>query len=319
MLLYFVVPLIASFAVSAAVGPILIPYLRKLKIGQTVREEGPESHLKKNGTPTMGGIQILLAFAVVGFCFAGVCPRVLPVILLTLLFGLIGFLDDYIKVVLKRSLGLRAWQKFGLQIIGAAVYIFYIYHSGLWDLTWRIPFSEQTLDLGIWNIPLLFILILGAVNGTNFTDGLDGLASSVTIIVCVFYVVASALIQTEHMPVVAAMMGALFGFMLYNHYPAKVFMGDTGSLALGGFVAALSIQMQLELFLVIVGFIYVAEVGSVILQVGYFKLTHGKRIFLMAPIHHHYEKKGMQETSVVLMFALVTALLVAVGIVGLVY
>lgn len=319
MLLYFFIPLLVSYAVSAAIGPVLIPYLRKLKIGQTVREEGPETHLKKNGTPTMGGIQILLAFSLITACFIGICPRVIPVILLTLLFGLIGFLDDYIKVVLKRSMGLRAWQKFGLQIIASAVYIFYIYHSGLWDLTWRIPFTGDTLDLGIWNIPLLFILILGAVNGTNFTDGLDGLVSSVTIIVCIFFAAACTILGEQmYAPAVAAMMGALLGFMLFNHYPAKVFMGDTGSLALGGFVAALSIQMQLQLFLVIVGFIYVAEVGSVILQVGYFKLTHGKRIFLMAPLHHHYEKKGMQETSVVLMFAIFTAILVTIGIVGLI-
>ena len=305
-----VLPTLISFAISVILGPVLIPFLRRLKVGQTVRDEGPQSHLKKSGTPTMGGLLILTAMTVTSLVYMRKYPDILPILFLTLGFGLIGFLDDYIKVVLKRSMGLRAWQKFGLQIIVTAVFAFYLHQYTNVGMAWRIPFmSGQYVDFGIFNIPLIFIVVLGTVNGTNFTDGLDGLATSVTILVATFFTVCAIGLNAPITPITCAAVGALMGFLLFNGYPASVFMGDTGSLALGGFVAACAYMMQLQLFLVIVGFIYVAEVASVMLQVSYFKLTGGKRIFKMAPIHHHFELCGWKETKVVNIFSVVTGFL----------
>lgn len=313
-----VVPTLISFAISVILGPVLIPFLRRLKVGQTVRDEGPQSHLKKSGTPTMGGLLILTAMTVTSLVYMKDYPDILPILFLTLGFGLIGFLDDYIKVVLKRSMGLRAWQKFGLQIIVTAVFAFYLHQYTNVGLAWRIPFmSGQYVDFGIFNIPLIFIVVLGTVNGTNFTDGLDGLATSVTILVATFFTVCAIGLNAPITPITCAAVGALLGFLLFNGYPASVFMGDTGSLALGGFVAACAYMMQLQLFLVIVGFIYVAEVASVMIQVSYFKLTGGKRIFKMAPIHHHFELCGWKETKVVNIFSIVTAILCLIGFLAL--
>ncbi len=313
-----VLPTLISFAISVILGPVLIPFLRRLKVGQTVRDEGPQSHLKKSGTPTMGGLLILTAMTVTSLVYMRKYPDILPILFLTLGFGLIGFLDDYIKVVLKRSMGLRAWQKFGLQIIVTAVFAFYLHQYTNVGMAWRIPFmSGQYVDFGIFNIPLIFIVVLGTVNGTNFTDGLDGLATSVTILVATFFTVCAIGLNAPITPITCAAVGALMGFLLFNGYPASVFMGDTGSLALGGFVAACAYMMQLQLFLVIVGFIYVAEVASVMLQVSYFKLTGGKRIFKMAPIHHHFELCGWKETKVVNIFSIVTAILCLIGFLAL--
>ena len=313
-----VLPTLISFAISVILGPVLIPFLRRLKVGQTVRDEGPQSHLKKSGTPTMGGLLILTAMTVTSLVYMRKYPDILPILFLTLGFGLIGFLDDYIKVVLKRSMGLRAWQKFGLQIIVTAVFAFYLHQYTNVGMAWRIPFmSGQYVDFGIFNIPLIFIVVLGTVNGTNFTDGLDGLATSVTILVATFFTVCAIGLNAPITPITCAAVGALMGFLLFNGYPASVFMGDTGSLALGGFVAACAYMMQLQLFLVIVGFIYVAEVASVMLQVSYFKLTGGKRIFKMAPIHHHFELCGWKETKVVNIFSVVTAILCLIGLLAL--
>ena len=313
-----VLPTLISFAISVILGPVLIPFLRRLKVGQTVRDEGPQSHLKKSGTPTMGGLLILTAMTVTSLVYMRKYPDILPILFLTLGFGLIGFLDDYIKVVLKRSMGLRAWQKFGLQIIVTAVFAFYLHQYTNVGMAWRIPFmSGQYVDFGIFNIPLIFIVVLGTVNGTNFTDGLDGLATSVTILVATFFTVCAIGLNAPITPITCAAVGALMGFLLFNGYPASVFMGDTGSLALGGFVAACAYMMQLQLFLVIVGFIYVAEVASVMIQVSYFKLTGGKRIFKMAPIHHHFELCGWKETKVVNIFSIVTAILCLIGFLAL--
>ena len=313
-----VLPTLISFAISVILGPVLIPFLRRLKVGQTVRDEGPQSHLKKSGTPTMGGLLILTAMTVTSLVYMRKYPDILPILFLTLGFGLIGFLDDYIKVVLKRSMGLRAWQKLGLQIIVTAVFAFYLHQYTNVGMAWRIPFmSGQYVDFGIFNIPLIFIVVLGTVNGTNFTDGLDGLATSVTILVATFFTVCAIGLNAPITPITCAAVGALMGFLLFNGYPASVFMGDTGSLALGGFVAACAYMMQLQLFLVIVGFIYVAEVASVMLQVSYFKLTGGKRIFKMAPIHHHFELCGWKETKVVNIFSVVTAILCLIGFLAL--
>ena len=268
-----------SFAISVAAGPVVIPFLRRLKVGQTVRGEGPETHLKKNGTPTMGGILILLSVVITSVFFVKDYPKIIPVLFLTLGFGLIGFLDDYIKVVLKRSMGLRAWQKFLLQIVVTGVFVFYIRQYTDISLVMKVPYMEGVyLDFGWMNIPVLFFIVIGTVNGTNFTDGVDGLASSVTVLVATFFSVVAIGTGSGIEPVTCAVVGALLGFLLFNVYPASVFMGDTGSLALGGFVAAAAYMMQMPLFIVIVGFIYMVEVLSDILQVSYFKVSGGKRI-----------------------------------------
>ena len=306
-----------SFAISVAAGPVVIPFLRRLKVGQTVRGEGPETHLKKNGTPTMGGILILLSVVITSVLFVKDYPKIIPVLFLTLGFGLIGFLDDYIKVVLKRSMGLRAWQKFLLQIVVTGVFVFYIRQYTDISLVMKVPYMEGVyLDFGWMNIPVLFFIVIGTVNGTNFTDGVDGLASSVTVLVATFFSVVAIGTGSGIEPVTCAVVGALLGFLLFNVYPASVFMGDTGSLALGGFVAAAAYMMQMPLFIVIVGFIYMVEVLSDILQVSYFKVSGGKRIFKMAPIHHHFELCGWSETRVVAVFSIVTALLCLAALMG---
>lgn len=306
-----------SFAISVLLGPVVIPFLRRLKIGQTERTEGPESHLKKNGTPTMGGILILISVVITSLLFVRQYPRIIPVLFLTLGFGLVGFLDDYIKVVLRRSMGLRAWQKFALQILVTSVFTFYLLHYTDVSLAMKVPFLEGIyLDFGWFNIPILFFVVIGTVNGTNFTDGLDGLASSVTVLVATFFTVVAIGTASGIEPITCAVVGALLGFLLFNVHPASVFMGDTGSLALGGFVAAAAYMMQMPLFIAIVGFIYVIEVLSVMMQVTYFKMTGGKRIFKMAPIHHHFELCGWSETRVVAVFSIVTALLCLVALFG---
>ena len=280
-----VFPIVTAFLISAATGPFIIPFLHRLKVGQTVRNEGPEAHLKKNGTPTMGGIMILFAIVVTSLFYVKDYPKIIPILFLTLGFGMIGFLDDYIKVVLKRSMGLRAWQKLVLQFVVTGVFAWYLVNYTDVSLAMKIPFWQgHYLDFGIWNIPILFFIVIGTVNGTNFTDGLDGLASSVTVVVAAFFTVVAIGTGSGIEPVTCAVIGALLGFLLFNVYPARVFMGDTGSLALGGFVAAAAYMMQMPIFIAIVGFIYLVEVLSVMLQVTYFKLTHGKRISIMAAI-----------------------------------
>ena len=312
-----VFPIVIAFLISAVTGPFIIPFLHRLKVGQTVRNEGPEAHLKKNGTPTMGGIMILFAIVVTSLFYVKDYPKIIPILFLTLGFGMIGFLDDYIKVVLKRSMGLRAWQKLVLQFVVTGVFAWYLVNYTDVSLAMKIPFWQgHYLNFGIWNIPILFFIVIGTVNGTNFTDGLDGLASSVTVVVAAFFTVVAIGTGSGIEPVTCAVIGALLGFLLFNVYPAKVFMGDTGSLALGGFVAAAAYMMQMPIFIAIVGFIYLVEVLSVIIQVTYFKLTHGKRIFKMAPIHHHFELCGWTETRVVTVFSIVTALLCLVALMG---
>ncbi len=231
---------------------------------------------------------------------------------------LIGFLDDYLKVVLKRSDGLLPWQKMALQIVVTAVFAFYLVNYSNVSLTMKIPFwSGHYLNLGWFAVPVLFFAVIGTVNGVNFTDGLDGLASSVTLIVAVFFTVVSLGINSGVEPITCAVVGSLMGFLLFNVYPAKVFMGDTGSLALGGFVAGVAYAMQMPLFIILVGLIYLVEVLSVMLQVSYFKATHGKRIFKMAPIHHHFELCGWSETRVVAVFSVVTAIMCLIALLAL--
>ncbi|MCI9007870.1 MAG: phospho-N-acetylmuramoyl-pentapeptide-transferase [Lachnospiraceae bacterium] len=311
------VPVILSFALSAAAGPIIIPVLRRLKVGQTVRNDGPQTHLKKNGTPTMGGLIFLLSAAVTSLFYVKDYPKIVPILFVTVGFGIVGFLDDYIKVVLKRSEGLTPGQKMLGQILVAAVFAWYMAERSDVGFQMLIPFGGgQCLDLGSLSIPFLFVVLIGTVNGTNFTDGLDGLASSVTVMVAVFFTVVAVGTGSGIFPVTCAVTGGLLGFLLFNVYPASVFMGDTGSLALGGFVASTAYMLRLPLFIVIVGVIYLAEVLSVIIQVTYFKATHGKRFFKMAPIHHHFEKCGWSETRIVAVFSIITALCCLIALEG---
>ena len=309
-----VIPVIIAFAISALLGPIVIPFLRRLKVGQTERKE-LESHLKKNGTPTMGGIMILASIVITSLFYVKDYPKIVPILFMTVGFGVIGFLDDYLKVVLRRSDGLLAWQKMILQIIVTGVFAVYmVKYSGI-SLTMLIPFSGgKYLDLGWLAVPVLFFAVVGTVNGTNFTDGLDGLASSVTVMVATFFSVVAVGTNVGIAPITCAVVGALLGFLLFNVYPASVFMGDTGSLALGGFVVSTAYMMQMPLFILIVGLIYLVEVLSVIIQVTYFKATGGKRIFRMAPIHHHFELGGWSETRVVAVFSITTALLCMIAL-----
>ena len=306
-----------AFAISVLLGPIVIPYLRKLKMGQTERVEGVQSHLKKAGTPTMGGIIFLLSTVVTSLIYVKDYPKIIPILFLTLGFGIIGFLDDYLKVVLKRSDGLMPGQKMACQIVVTGIFAFYLMKFTDVPMTMKIPFMPgHEIDFGILTIPILFIAVIGTVNGVNFTDGLDGLASSVTIMVATFFSVMAIGTKSGIEPITCAVVGALMGFLLFNVYPAKIFMGDTGSLALGGFVAGTAYMLQMPLFIILVGLVYVVEVLSVMIQVTYFKATHGKRFFKMAPIHHHFELCGWSETRIVAVFSVVTAVLCLIALMG---
>lgn len=311
-------PALLSFIIAVLIGPRVIEILKKLKAGQTEREEGLESHQKKTGTPTMGGVIFLLPVVVIGIFYGASHKEVIPVLILTIGFGIIGFIDDYIKVVRKHNLGLRAWQKILGQLVVTIIFSVYVETFTDISLAMRVPFTSIVLDFGIFNIPILFFIALGTANGTNFTDGVDGLCASVTAVVAGFFAVAAMHYSATGAEVMSsAMAGALLGYLVYNVYPGKVMMGDTGSLAIGGFVTGIAYVMQMPIFIVIVGFIYAFEVISVILQVSYFKITHGKRIFRMAPIHHHFEKGGWSETRVVNVFTTVTVLLCLIAYAGL--
>ena len=311
------IPVLISFALSVIMGPVIIPVLRRLKMGQTEREDGVQSHLKKAGTPTMGGVIILLSIVITSVFYIPSYPKIIPILFVTLGFGLIGFLDDYLKVVMKRSDGLYPKQKMALQIVVTAVFAFYLVKFTDVSLAMLIPFSGgQYLNIGWLAIPLLFFAVIGTVNGVNFTDGLDGLASSVTVLVATFFTVAALGTDSGISPITCAVVGALLGFLLFNVYPASVFMGDTGSLALGGFVASAAYMLQMPIFIIIVGLIYLVEVLSVIIQVTYFKKTGGKRFFKMAPIHHHFELCGWSETRVVTVFTVITAFLCLLALAG---
>lgn len=312
-----IVPALIAFGVSVILSPIIIPFLKKLKFGQFVRDDGPESHLKKSGTPTMGGLIILFSIVITSLFYIKDRKEIVPILFATLGFGLVGFLDDFIKVVMKRSLGLRAWQKMLGQFLVTGVFAYYIHAYTDLGTTMIIPFTHKVVDLGWVYFPLMFFVMLGTANGANFTDGLDGLASSVTVLIATFFAIASIAAGSGVTPITCAVVGSLLGFLVYNVYPARVFMGDTGSLALGGFVAASALVMQLPLFIPIIGLIYLVEVLSVIIQVTYFKKTGGKRIFKMAPIHHHFELCGWSETRVVAVFSIITAILCLIAYLGL--
>ncbi len=310
---------IAAFVIAAVCGIVLIPVLHRLKFGQEIREEGPKWHKTKSGTPTMGGFIFIIA-AVASIVLMQVLGAVIQPgytpehhiwipVAVALCFGGIGFIDDFIKVILKRNLGLTAPQKFGLQFIVALAFTIWIYISKGVGTAVSIPFTSLTLNLGVFFIPFAVLVMLAAVNSVNLTDGLDGLASCVTVVVAVFFWLISERMQDKASALFcAAIVGGLIGFLIYNKYPAKVFMGDTGSLFLGGAIAAIAIQLGMSLTLLIVGFVYVMETLSVILQVLSFKLT-GKRIFKMSPLHHHFEMCGWSERKIVIVFSLVTLIL----------
>ena len=295
----------------------MIPFLKKLKFGQFVRDDGPESHLKKSGTPTMGGLIILCSIVITSLLYMKTNPQILPVLFVTLGFGLVGFLDDYIKVVMKRSMGLHAWQKMIGQFIIVALFAYYLANYTDLGTSVLIPFTGgMEWNMGFWFYPFLFVVLLGTVNGTNFTDGLDGLLSSITVLTATFFTVVAIGTASGLEPITCAAVGSLLGFLVYNVYPAKVFMGDTGSLALGGLIGATAVLLKMPIYIVIVGCVYLVEVLSVIIQVTYFKKT-GKRVFKMAPIHHHFELSGWPETKVVAIFSIITAILCLIGLMAL--
>ena len=304
-----------GFLIVIILGPIFIPMLARFKFGQTVRDEGPQSHLAKNGTPTMGGVMMIVAILITGLTRATISKGLIVGLICIVGFGFVGFLDDFIKIKMKRSLGLKAYQKIILQF-ALALYIAYYQYSASPSATQLvIPFTNHIINLGIWYIPFMMIFIIGTVNAVNLTDGLDGLASGVTLIVSCFFVLFAVSISNSDVAILAAATaGACLGFLGFNSYPAKVFMGDTGSMALGGAVVAFATLTNSPLIIIIVGFIYLAEALSVMIQVTYFKLTNGKRIFKMAPLHHHFEQCGWPETIVVFIFWIATVVLCWIGV-----
>ncbi|WFA09629.1 phospho-N-acetylmuramoyl-pentapeptide-transferase [Tissierella sp. Yu-01] len=310
--------IVIAFIISLLLGPIIIPMLRKLKIGQSIREEGPQSHMSKSGTPTMGGIIIFLALLITVATSGIMSNDLILLILATFGFGFIGFIDDYIKIVKKRNLGLKAYQKFVAQVVLAIILALYQSNTSIVETKVIIPFlNNQYLDLGILYIPFIVFVVVGTVNSVNLTDGLDGLASGVSIIVFSFFSLVAINWGMNSIAIFSSsLIGACLGFLIHNAHPAKVFMGDTGSLALGGAISAIAILMNLSLLLPIVGGIFFIETLSVIIQVLSFKLT-GKRVFLMSPLHHHFEQKGWKETKIVGMFWFITAILCIIGVISL--
>ncbi len=299
---------VIGFLVSALAGPILIPLLRKLKFGQQILEEGPNWHKSKAGTPTMGGIIFILAVVVVSAIFVRDLKG-LFVAAFAIACGLIGFVDDYIKVVKKRNLGLSAMWKIILMLAVSSTFVIAGLELGIIQTTLWIPFTHIYLDLSYYISILLVFMMIGFINAVNLTDGVDGLAGSVTFVVSLFFTLVSMVFLSEGMTMFSAgLCGALCGFLIFNLHPAKVFMGDTGSLFLGGAVASLAILNDMPLILIIVGIIYLVEALSVMMQVTYFKLTKGKRIFKMTPIHHHFEMSGFSENKIVLWFSAITLL-----------
>ena len=333
ILLKILVAAVVAFVISAVIGKFLVPALRRWKAGQSIKEDGPTWHMSKQWTPTMGGLMFILATIIVVLVVNG--PAILSgdwtsviVLVFALVFGAIGFLDDYAKIKKKENTGLTAGQKFLLQLAAAILFIVLLRKCGILSPNLYVPFFGVELHLP-WVVYLIFavLVITGTVNAVNITDGLDGLSSSVTLPVCAFFAAAFgwAWVKwqqsgTAGMAVfAAALFGGLVGFLLYNHYPAKVFMGDTGSLFLGGAVCGMAFALDLPLILILVGIIYIIETLSDIIQVTYFKATHGKRIFRMAPLHHHLEMGGWNEKKVVFVFAsisLVFCILAFFGVMG---
>jgi phospho-N-acetylmuramoyl-pentapeptide-transferase len=306
-------PIIISFLIVIITAPIVIPILEKLKMGQSIRGDGPKTHFKKSGTPTMGGIIMIIAIFFSVLITAQWETEMLAILVGILGFGFIGLVDDFIKVVLRRSLGLRATHKLIAQIILSGVITYYAYRIPGGGSEVLIPFTSNFFDMGVWFIPFNIFMIVGTVNSVNLTDGLDGLAAGVTMIVMAFLSLAALKYGQREIAIIsAAVTGATLGFLRFNSHPAQIFMGDTGSLALGGALATVVVLLRLQLLLPIIGGVFVAETLSVIIQVVVFRLT-GKRVFQMAPLHHHYEVKGWEETKVVVLFWIATIILVLIG------
>ncbi len=305
-----ILPIVLSFVIVVIILPFLIPALRRLKFGQTEREDGPQSHLSKTGTPTMGGIAILIAILIPSLFYMRTCPEIIPILMMTIGFGVIGCIDDFIKVVKKQSDGLSPLQKMALQFVLTSGFLVYYFLVEKKEALVHIPFTEYCFTMPVWLFCIfVFFVVLGTVNGTNLTDGLDGLVSSVTCVVAVFFIIVTRQAAPGMEPMSGSMLGGLMGFLLFNSHPAKVFMGDTGSLAIGGWLSSMCILLYDPFLIIIVGFIYLVEVISDILQVGYFKISHGKRLFRMAPIHHHFELGGMSEIQIDTMFTVITMFL----------
>ncbi|WP_018921345.1 phospho-N-acetylmuramoyl-pentapeptide-transferase [Salsuginibacillus kocurii] len=312
-----VLALVVSFLLCVGLSPMLIPALKRLKFGQSIREEGPSSHQKKQGTPTMGGVMVLLAIAaatiVIALIFSELTIQVWMLLLVLLGFGIIGFLDDFIKVVKKRNLGLTSKQKLVAQLLIAVVFFFVLDAVGL-NTEITIPLTTYSLDLGWFYIVLVMLMLVGASNAVNLTDGLDGLLAGTAAVAFGAYAILSWYVGATDVALFsAAVVGAALGFLVFNAHPAKVFMGDTGSLALGGAIAAVAIAVNLELLLIIIGGVFVIETLSVIIQVASFKLRN-KRVFKMSPLHHHYELSGWSEWRVVVTFWLAALVFAVLGI-----
>lgn len=300
-----------AFCVMLLISPKGINILHRMKFGQEVRDDGPQTHLKKQGTPTMGGILFLIAISLAILPFIGEVSGLLPAYLLGLGFGIVGFVDDYLKVVKHQSEGFNPKQKMASQIVISLLYIAFLYFYSGRANAFLLPFVKETSwSLGILFFPVSLFIITATDTGANFTDGIDGLCSSVTAVIVFFLFLVDRIILggAELGALPGAVLGGLLGFLCFNAHPAKVFMGDTGSLALGGFVVAMAIQTGTALYIPLFAFVYFMEVLSVIMQVTYFKMTHGKRIFKMAPIHHHFELLGWSETQVVTIFTIITIL-----------
>lgn len=316
-----IVSAVAAFVISSVIGKFLIPVLHKLKFGQPIREEGPKAHQKKSGTPTMGGIMFIIGSVIVSVaCYISLCIanpesrdmedniRFIAGMIMAILYGVIGFVDDYIKIVKKHNEGLTSKQKLVLQFLVAIAYVFTLVITGVSSAT-VIPFVGR-VDFGIFYWLFSIILIVGFVNATNLTDGIDGLAGSITFFASIIFMIISSNPDDSGMAIMSASLaGACLGFLMWNLHPAKVFMGDTGSLFIGGYLCAIAYGLNMPILLIPIGLVYIVEMFSVILQVTYFKLTHGKRLFKMSPIHHHFEMCGWSENKIVVVFSIVTVVL----------
>lgn len=339
MLTEFLIVGVSSFVLTAILSHFIIPILVAKKAGQPIRAEGPKSHFSKAGTPTMGGIAFIIAILLVAIGMAvyyfvkGEQNKLIPVALtlaLAVFNGMIGFFDDYRKLLKKQNEGLKAWQKFALQLVAAIAYVVLLVLFGGLNTSLHVPFIDKTVELGFFYYVFAVILVVGVVNSVNLTDGLDGLASSVTLTVAIFFAVVLFTIESISVNsaaisfVSAALIGAMIGFLIYNHHPARVFMGDTGSLFLGGMVVGSAFIIDEPMIIIIAGGVFIFEALSVMLQVGVFKITkkithkkEGYRLFKCAPLHHHFEAYKWSEVKIVTVFSLVTVLLCGVAWLGL--
>lgn len=307
-----------AFLVSSIMGPLLIPMLHKFKFGQNIREDGPKSHVKKAGTPTMGGIIFIISTAITLLVILGKysTEAIIPLYAFVS-FGIIGAIDDALKIIHKKNEGLKAYQKMLLILVVAGILAYYAATNDNIGTSILIPFTKKAWNLGVWYIPFTVFFFAATTNGVNLTDGLDGLATSVTLLVMTFFALVCFALARYQLAIFSSVLaGALLGFLRYNAFPARVFMGDTGSLALGGAIAAVAMMLKLPLIILLVGGIYVLETLSVVIQIISFKTT-GKRVFKMAPIHHHFELSGWHETRVVAIFCIITVVLCLIAFLSL--